>query len=134
MPFRCQPSQFICCCAVPSFGQKHRAQLYATVYSILCHNTPVFFALYAFAKHSRARREAQTRNLPVFRPAVVGIMNSDSQPIRDIANPGIKADLQLARTLREEVARLLNRNSVGFPGAQPVSFARNHLEDLRREE
>jgi len=61
-------------------------------------------------------------------------MNSDSQPIRDIANPGIKADLQLARTLREEVARLLNRNSVGFPGAQPVSFARNHLEDLRREE
>ena len=55
--------------------------------------------------------------------------------IRDIARPGIKIeDPQELRRLREEVASLLHRNSYNFPGAQPVSFARQHLEELRKEE
>lgn len=55
-------------------------------------------------------------------------------PITDIAKPGIKAHRELAISLREEVARILGRSSIGFPGAQPVSFARKHLEELRRED
>ena len=56
------------------------------------------------------------------------------RPMLNIAEPGIKAPPQLARTLREEVSRLLARNSLAFPGAQPVSFSRKHIEELRRNE
>lgn len=48
--------------------------------------------------------------------------------------PGIKAEGDLLRTLRREVADLLQRNSAGFPGAQPVSFCRKHLETLKKQE
>lgn len=61
-------------------------------------------------------------------------MNASSHPIRDIAAPGVKAEPQLARNLRQEVATLLGRNQITFPGAQPVSFSRRHIEELMREE
>ena len=61
-------------------------------------------------------------------------MDPNSHPIRDISQPGVRAEHPLAKTLREEVALLLHRNSLGFPGAQPVSFSRRHLEELRKEE
>lgn len=46
--------------------------------------------------------------------------------------PGYKAEGELARTLRREVADLLQRSHLGFPGAQPVSFCRRHIEELKR--
>ena len=48
--------------------------------------------------------------------------------------PGIKADGDLLRGMRKEVTELLNRQHNGFPGAQPVSFSRQHLEELRTQE
>jgi mRNA guanylyltransferase len=36
--------------------------------------------------------------------------------------------------LREEVQRLLNRRTVSFPGAQPVSLLKRHFEVLKNEE
>lgn len=48
--------------------------------------------------------------------------------------PGIKAEGDLAKNLRHEVADLLGRQQLGFPGAQPVSFNRSHLETLKEEE
>lgn len=48
--------------------------------------------------------------------------------------PGIKADPDLARFFQNEVATLLNRSNTNFPGAQPVSFARNHIQELCNEE
>ncbi|KAM7185373.1 mRNA capping enzyme alpha subunit-like protein [Rhypophila sp. PSN 637] len=59
---------------------------------------------------------------------------AESHPIRDIAAPGIKAEPPLARKLRQEVATLLGRNQTTFPGAQPVSFSRRHIEELMRED
>ncbi|KAL2200918.1 mRNA capping enzyme alpha subunit-like protein [Corynascus similis CBS 632.67] len=61
-------------------------------------------------------------------------MDQSAQPLRDIANPGVKAQGDLLRELRAEVANLLGRNSYSFPGAQPVSFSRRHLDELRRED
>ncbi|KAI9783613.1 MAG: Dcp1p-Dcp2p decapping enzyme complex alpha subunit [Peltula sp. TS41687] len=45
--------------------------------------------------------------------------------------PGVKAESELAHSFRREVATLLGRKSLGFPGAQPVSFARRHLAELQ---
>ncbi|KAK0629752.1 mRNA capping enzyme, catalytic domain-containing protein [Bombardia bombarda] len=61
-------------------------------------------------------------------------MDTDATAIKDIAQPGIKAEYPLLGALREEVQRLLNRGTRGFPGAQPVSFARHHLDALRKED
>lgn len=55
-------------------------------------------------------------------------------PITSISEPGVKAHHGLAQTMRDEVARLLGRKQTTFPGAQPVSFARRHLEELTRQE
>ena len=43
----------------------------------------------------------------------------------------VKADHHLASVFRHEVAKLLGRGNISFPGAQPVSFARKHLQELK---
>lgn len=56
-------------------------------------------------------------------------------PIASIAEPGIKVPREVLNELRAEVADLLGRQQRSFPGAQPVSFARKHLEhDLHERE
>ncbi|KAI0875114.1 mRNA capping enzyme [Hypoxylon argillaceum] len=64
-------------------------------------------------------------------------MDSNGAPapilIQSIDEPGLRAEGDLLITMRKEVASLLNRPSTGFPGAQPVSFARRHIDELRRE-
>ncbi|RDA92366.1 hypothetical protein CP533_4406 [Ophiocordyceps camponoti-saundersi (nom. inval.)] len=55
-------------------------------------------------------------------------------PIGSIAEPGVKAEGQLLYSMRKEVADLLGRHQTSFPGAQPVSFARQHLEELTRQD
>lgn len=47
----------------------------------------------------------------------------------DVANKIPHGDANL---FRDRIADLLGRNSRGFPGAQPVSFARSHLQELQR--
>lgn len=61
-------------------------------------------------------------------------MDQNAKPIERIDNPGVKAEGQLLYDLRREVAKLLGRSHIGFPGAQPVSFARKHLEELMQKE
>ncbi|KAG5914855.1 mRNA-capping enzyme subunit alpha [Claviceps sorghi] len=58
---------------------------------------------------------------------------SDGQ-IGSIAEPGVKAFGPLLQAMRREVAQLLGRHQIGFPGAQPVSFARQHLEELQTQD
>ncbi|KAI9886508.1 MAG: hypothetical protein M1823_001688 [Watsoniomyces obsoletus] len=48
--------------------------------------------------------------------------------------PGIKAERHLADHFRKEVAQLLGRRGLGFPGAQPVSFARRHIAELQSQD
>ncbi len=48
--------------------------------------------------------------------------------------PGVKLDGDLLRDFREEVRALLGRNSPGFPGAQPVSFAARHKLELQKKD
>ena len=47
---------------------------------------------------------------------------------------GTKADPDLAQQFRHEVAQLLDRHNINFPGAQPVSFASRHLSELRHQD
>ncbi|KAF5026649.1 hypothetical protein F66182_1275 [Fusarium sp. NRRL 66182] len=61
-------------------------------------------------------------------------MAQQDGPIASIAEPGIKAQGQLLFEMRKEVAELLRRSQTGFPGAQPVSFARQHLEELTKKD
>jgi mRNA guanylyltransferase len=51
-----------------------------------------------------------------------------------IERPGIKAEGELLQGFRREVADLLDRKQLGFPGAQPVSFSRRHIEELKAQE
>ncbi|KAI1173953.1 mRNA capping enzyme [Nemania sp. FL0916] len=53
--------------------------------------------------------------------------------IQSIDEPGLKATGDLLHMMRKEVANLLGRSSTSFPGAQPVSFARKHLDELHHE-
>ncbi|KAL6705144.1 Dcp1p-Dcp2p decapping enzyme complex alpha subunit [Coniothyrium glycines] len=48
--------------------------------------------------------------------------------------PGFQIPGPDAQGLKEEVANILERENPRFPGAQPVSFAREHLEELQRQE
>jgi mRNA guanylyltransferase len=48
--------------------------------------------------------------------------------------PGEKMPRDAEYQLRGDVARLLERDSDRFPGAQPVSFAREHLHELQHAE
>lgn len=55
-------------------------------------------------------------------------------PIKSIAEPGMKVHREALPGLRREVADLLGRHQLSFPGAQPVSFARKHLQELKNQE
>lgn len=61
-------------------------------------------------------------------------MDENAGPIQRIDAPGLAAEGQLLHELRAEVAGLLKRRDTKFPGAQPVSFARRHLQDLMEKE
>lgn len=55
-------------------------------------------------------------------------------PLQSIEAPGTKFHNDDLFAQRREVATLLDRKNISFPGAQPVSFSRRHLEELKREE
>ena len=48
--------------------------------------------------------------------------------------PGSKISGDKLRALRQEVAKLLQRSSTNFPGAQPVSFAAHHKFELQKQD
>ncbi|KAF2763394.1 mRNA-capping enzyme subunit alpha [Pseudovirgaria hyperparasitica] len=47
--------------------------------------------------------------------------------------PGLQPPQEIVYHLRELIANVLGRGPTSFPGAQPVSFARAHLQELRKE-
>lgn len=55
-------------------------------------------------------------------------------PIEAIDKPGKRAPFRVANALSREVAALLGKTDTRFPGAQPVSFVRRHLDELRQHE
>jgi mRNA guanylyltransferase len=57
-----------------------------------------------------------------------------SHSVPDLDAIGVKAEPHLADQFRREVAQLLGRNNLNFPGAQPVSFASKHLLELQKED
>jgi mRNA guanylyltransferase len=57
-----------------------------------------------------------------------------SHSVPDLDAIGIKAEYDLADQFRREVAALLGRNNLNFPGAQPVSFSSKHLTELQKED
>lgn len=59
---------------------------------------------------------------------------SSNGPISSISEPGIRVGREVLFELRREVADLLGRNQTSFPGAQPVSFARKHVGELKNQE
>ncbi len=63
----------------------------------------------------------------------------DAPPVHEeqrptIEAPGTKAEEPLLSEMRREVAKLLGRKNISFPGAQPVSFARRHFQELKSKE
>lgn len=48
--------------------------------------------------------------------------------------PGTKAQGDLLLAFRREVAQILGRKTLGFPGAQPVSFAARHKLELQKQD
>ncbi|TPX13787.1 uncharacterized protein E0L32_005731 [Thyridium curvatum] len=61
-------------------------------------------------------------------------MDSAARKIEAIDAPGVKAEGQLLWNLRKEVAALMKRSQTNFPGAQPVSFTRRHIDELRQKD
>ncbi|KAB8247280.1 mRNA capping enzyme, catalytic domain-containing protein [Aspergillus flavus] len=59
------------------------------------------------------------------------IASADNTTDVDNATP---AEPELADQFRREVATLLGRNNLNFPGAQPVSFSNKHLLELQRQD
>ncbi|RDL34435.1 mRNA-capping enzyme subunit alpha [Venustampulla echinocandica] len=59
---------------------------------------------------------------------------ADPNDVLPINEPGMKIEGDALYALRREVAQLLDRKNLGFPGAQPVSFARRHLEELTKQD
>ncbi|KAJ5721073.1 mRNA capping enzyme catalytic domain-containing protein [Penicillium malachiteum] len=57
-----------------------------------------------------------------------------SHSVPDLDQIGIKAEPDLADQFRREVAHLLGRSNLNFPGAQPVSFSSRHLTELQRQD
>ena len=57
-----------------------------------------------------------------------------SHSVPDLDAIGIKAEPDLADNFRREVAHLLGRSNLNFPGAQPVSFSAKHLNELQKED
>ena len=54
--------------------------------------------------------------------------------VPNIEEIGYIAEAELTRHFQCEVASLLGRTTLSFPGAQPVSFARKHLQELQQRE
>ncbi|CAI6334496.1 unnamed protein product [Periconia digitata] len=48
--------------------------------------------------------------------------------------PGFLLSAQDSESLKRDVAQLLERDNIRFPGAQPVSFARKHLAEIQQRE
>ncbi|KAI5796380.1 mRNA capping enzyme, catalytic domain-containing protein [Peziza echinospora] len=48
--------------------------------------------------------------------------------------PGIKCPPDMTMQYRREVANLIHRDQLSFPGAQPVSFTRRHLDELKQQD
>lgn len=62
-------------------------------------------------------------------------MDPHTDPTSLIARVGGQwAGRDLQREFQAEVAELLGRKSRSFPGAQPVSFAAKHIQELKRED
>lgn len=57
-----------------------------------------------------------------------------SQSTLNLDSIGIKAEPELTDQFRREVAQLLGRNNINFPGAQPVSFSSRHLLELQKDD
>ncbi|KAF7558663.1 hypothetical protein G7046_g5492 [Stylonectria norvegica] len=74
------------------------------------------------------------RRAPAFATSISPAHTMDSSQLASIAEPGVKASGQLLQVMRREVADLLERNQTSFPGAQPVSFSRLHLEEMTRQD
>jgi mRNA guanylyltransferase len=52
----------------------------------------------------------------------------------NLADIGTRLEHGDAVFQQEQVADLLHRKSLGFPGAQPVSFARHHIDELQHRD
>ncbi|CAK7264809.1 Dcp1p-Dcp2p decapping enzyme complex alpha subunit [Sporothrix epigloea] len=57
-----------------------------------------------------------------------------SRKIERLDAPGIRAEGVVLHNMRREIANQLRRQQLGFPGAQPVSFTRKHMEELRKQD
>lgn len=57
-----------------------------------------------------------------------------SGSLPELESVGQLMNRDLADMLRRQVAGLLGRNNSNFPGAQPVSFSRKHLWELKSKE